>query len=67
MLLNIELKGPWDNDWESQYDFDLAAQKVVQLIEKYKIGYKTMVSSFLPRIHDGILRATQNTSREFVI
>ena len=35
MLLNIELKGPLDEFWAMQYDFNLAAEKVVELIDVY--------------------------------
>ena len=67
MLLNIELKGPLDARWAAQYDFELAAQKVVYLIGKYNIGHKTMVSSFVPRILDCILRASHTTKRDFIV
>jgi hypothetical protein len=58
MLLNIELKGPLDESWAERYDFELAAQRVVELIDTYKIGYKTMVSSFVPRILSSIIAAS---------
>jgi len=35
MLLNIELKGPLNETWAEQYDFNLAAKKVVELIDVY--------------------------------
>ena len=55
MLLNIELKGPLDEEWVSQYDYTLAAQKLIDLIDKYKIARKVMVSSFVPRIIDSVI------------
>lgn len=68
MLLNIELKGPVDEPWVSKYDYNLAAQKVVQLITQYNIGYKTMVASLRPRILDSVILASQNLRpREFLI
>ena len=66
MLLNIELKGPLDEAWVSQYDYNLAARKVIDLIEEYEIGSKTMISSFVPRILDAILAAS-STPRSFVV
>ena len=33
MLLNIELKGPEDVEIAKSYDFDIAALKVVEMIE----------------------------------
>ena len=50
MLFNIELKGPLSPDWVSQYDYDLAVKKMIDLIHKYDIATKTMVSSFVPQI-----------------
>lgn len=68
MLLNIELKGPLTAKWEAMYNYDLAAQKVVSLIEEYGIGLKTMVSSFVPKILESILRASPDeASRDFII
>lgn len=64
MLLNIELKGPLSEDWVSQYDYDLAASKVIELIDKYDIGRKTMISSFVPRIVDSITRLSTSPPAE---
>ena len=46
MLLNMELKAPSKKYWIDRYDYDLAAQKVVELIYKYDIELKVMISSF---------------------
>jgi len=67
MLLDIELKGPSAEEWVEKYDHNLAAQKVVDMIGKYKIAKKTMVSSFTPRILESILLATKDTEREFIL
>ena len=69
MLMNIELKGPLDEAWVAQYDYNLAAQKVVELIDSYDIASKTMVSSFVPRILDAIIEASASADqpRKFMI
>jgi len=67
MLLNIELKGPISEEWITKYNYDLAALKVVELIEKYKISNKTMISSFVPQILESILRVTENRKQDFII
>ena len=66
MLLNIELKGPRFGPLVKKYNFKLAARKVVDLINKYKIASKVMVSSFVPRILDCIMDAAP-PPRKFVI
>ena len=55
MLLNIELKGPWDEEWVSQYDYNLAARKVIELMEEYDIAHRVMISSFTPKIIDSVI------------
>ena len=67
MILNIELKGPLNEPWISQYDYVLAAKKVVDLIAKYQIGCKTMISSFVPRIIDAVVAASSDPPRSFII
>ena len=68
MLLNIELKGPTEEASAAKYNFELTAKKVVELIEHYDIGRKVMVSSFTPKILDGIAKASPNAStRQFII
>ena len=66
MLLNIELKGPLDEEWVSQYDYNLAAQKVIELIDRYKIARRVMISSFVQRILDSIIAAS-TPARKFII
>ena len=58
MLLNIELKGPLSEEWVPQYDYDMAAQKVIELIDRYQIADKTMISSFVRRIVDSVVRVS---------
>ncbi len=50
MLLNIELKGPLTEEWTAKYDYDLAAQKTIDLINKHGIAKETIISSFTPQI-----------------
>ena len=66
MLMNIEVKSP--ESWEQfqRYDCDLAGRKVVQLIEKYNIGLKVMISSFGPNMVNSILKASA-PDRKFII
>lgn len=66
MLLNIELKGPCDSELLQQYDSDLAALKVVQLIDQYDIANKVMISSFTPVILESIVTNSPST-RQFII
>lgn len=57
MLLNIEMKMPNNENMVPLYDYDLAAQLVVDLIEKYNIAFKVIVSSFDTRILDNVIQA----------
>ncbi len=61
MLLNIELKGPEDVEIAKSYDFDLAALKVVEMIDQYEIGYKTMISSFSARMLQSVIASAPST------
>ena len=58
MLFNIELKGPLDPTWGLEYDYDLAAEQVIKLINKYDIASKTLISSFVPQIISSVLKAS---------
>ena len=46
MMLNIELKGPCDPLIKPKYDSDKAARVVYDLIIKYDIADRVMISSF---------------------
>jgi glycerophosphoryl diester phosphodiesterase len=48
IFLNIELKGPLDEEFKSKYDFVKASQLIIDLVQKYQIGNRCMVSSFSP-------------------
>ena len=64
--MNIELKGPLDEYWIYQYDYNLAAQKVIEMIDAYDIGSKVMISSFNPVIMDAVIAQSPPT-RKFII
>ena len=66
MLLNIELKGPFDEAWLPHYDFNLAAEKMIELMDKYNLAHRVMVSSFVPRIIDSVI-AISTPDRKFII
>ena len=46
MLFNFELKAPSKIKLQKRYNHKLAVQIVIELIDKYDIGYKTIFSSF---------------------
>ena len=66
MLLNIELKGPLDEKWVAHYDYNLAAKKMIELIDRYHLAHRVMVSSFVPRIIDSVI-AESTPDRKFII
>lgn len=66
MLLNIELKGPFDQSLLPHYNFNLAAKKMIEMIDKYNLAYRVMVSSFVPRIIDSVI-AVSTPDRKFII
>ena len=66
MLINIELKGPFDEVWYDSYDFNRAAQLVIALVDKYDVAERVMISSFVPRILESII-AESPATRKFVI
>ena len=63
MLLNIEMKGPWNPDILAKYDVHQACSIVKSAIEKYKIGHK----GFRDRQNDGKRMATQSVDRNTVM
>ena len=54
MFLNIELKGPSCPKIAERYDYIELCKQVRDLIDKYKIAGRTMVSSFNQSISDCI-------------
>ena len=50
MIINIELKGPCDSDVHAAYPFEDVSRQTRDLIDKYQIWERTMVSSFDPQI-----------------
>ena len=46
MLINIELKGPLNEEYRTRYDFDQACKIVAGRIDKFGIASRTIVSSF---------------------
>ena len=55
MLINIELKGPADSRIESRYDYLQTCKEVRDLVDKYQIQDRIMVSSFSPLITNGMI------------
>ena len=65
LLLNIDMKAP---ESAVMYNYDLAAKKTVELINKYDIGSRTIVSSFYPRILQAVVReSNMPKERKFLI
>ena len=58
MNLNIEMKGPQSPQWQIKYDFDLCCTKVNDLIDKFGIAEKTIISSFRPQITDTMQKSS---------
>ena len=50
MIINIELKGPCDSAVHAAYPFEAVSRQTRDLIDKYQIWERTMVSSFDPQI-----------------
>ena len=46
MFVNIELKGPMSPEFKDRYNFRLAAEKVYDLVIKYNMHEKFLISSF---------------------
>ena len=66
MLLNIELKGPMDEEWVARYDFDLAVQKVIELMNASDVAHRVMISSFSPHIMESIVAASPSDRKYLV-
>ena len=67
-LINIELKGPKTETLALQYNFDMAARKVIGLIKKRGLGMRTMISSFRIRMIDSLIKeAGPPEKRKFLI
>jgi glycerophosphoryl diester phosphodiesterase len=49
-FLNIELKGPMDPRYKERYDFDAAAETVMDLVSIYGLEKRVMISSFVGEI-----------------
>jgi len=61
MKLNIEMKGPQSEKWQSKYDFDLCCVKVNDLIQQFDIGHRTIISSFRHQITDQMQKSSNST------
>ena len=58
MLLSIELKSPETDSLAILYNHDIEVQKVIELVNKYQIGPKTVLTSFTPRVLQSIIKAS---------
>ena len=65
ILLNIDMKYPDPSYWEDEYDLDLFVQRVIDLIEKYDAGKRTVVESFGIELLSRLIKASPG--REFLI
>ena len=68
MLLNIEIKAPVDAKRSKAYNTDMAAEKVIELIKKYDIGPRVVISSFTPKVIKSVEKASMPPEdRTFII
>jgi len=58
MLLNIEIKGPLAEEWVARYDYDLAVQKVMELMNASDVAHRVMISSFSLHIMESVVAAS---------
>ena len=65
MLINIEMKGPDNLKIRAMYDITNACSIVKSAIENYKIGPRTIVSSFVPQIFNKMVE--MSPERQFKI
>ena len=65
MLINIEMKGPNNQEILPMYDITSACSIVKSAIENYNIGPRTIVSSFVPQIFNKMVEMTPE--RQFKI
>lgn len=63
MLINIELKGPQNDEVAKEYDFDLVCDKVKSQIDHFNIADRTVISSFRPQIIERIQK--KDNSQEY--
>ena len=66
VILNIELKVPKHEGMFKKYNHNLSAKKTIDLIDKYSIARKSIISSFDTRILDDVIRQTPD-SRQFLV
>ena len=65
MLINIEMKGPDNLKIRAMYDITNACTIVKSAIEKFEIGHRTIVSSFVPQIFNKMVE--MSPQRQFKI
>ena len=73
LFLNFEVKGPldkktWLTVYDPIYDYDELALAVLFVIEKYDVGWRTMLSSFNPECYESCIRMSMPPrKRDFII
>ena len=61
LLINLEVKGPldpvtWMTTFDYAFSYDKAAENVINVLEKYDIMNRVMLSSFNPAIYESVIR-----------
>ena len=67
ILINIELKGPLSLERKKDYDFQLAAQIVYDIIQNLQIQDYVMVSSFVPETLIAINQCLKSNKNNFLL
>lgn len=68
MVLNLEMKTPSRRKWSKRYDSERAVRRVLYLIDQYKIGHRTILSSFDPWVLQRIVGLSPRQElREFKV
>ena len=73
LLLNYEVKGPlsrttWLTVYDPLYDYDEHALSVLLVLEKYDVGWRTMLSSFNPECYESVIKMSMPPrKRDFIL
>jgi glycerophosphoryl diester phosphodiesterase len=67
MLINIELKAPWEMHNRVKYDYHNAVRVVYDMIMEQGIGHKVQVSSFIPEMIESLVHISKVEGRDFII
>lgn len=67
MLINVEIRWPWEEQVVEEYDYRWAVKSIIDVVEKYKMGYKVKFSCFSNVPLEGLQLESDAETRTWLI